>query len=163
MRSVLLPTRSTCGIIGAMSRRKSHQHGPRRKRMTRQARLRSAKHTRWVEQYTGKNIVESYRKWFAVDPLCAVLELRMLGVSIPGEIENRAKEFSQARAKAKQSRRQSAAQCELDETLTDSDEMFAYIAGYTPGGVPYGVTWDEFGERPPWEEDDDEGLELPRG
>jgi hypothetical protein len=26
----------------------------------------------------------------------------------------------------------------------DSDDYFAYIAGYTPGGAPYGVTWDEW-------------------
>ena len=25
----------------------------------------------------------------------------------------------------------------------ESDENFAYIAGYTPGVAPYGVTWDE--------------------
>ena len=28
---------------------------------------------------------------------------------------------------------------------------FAYIAGYTPGGVPFGVTWEEVGQTPPWE------------
>lgn len=27
--------------------------------------------------------------------------------------------------------------------LTESDEVFAFIAGYTSGGVPYGVTWEE--------------------
>ncbi len=25
------------------------------------------------------------------------------------------------------------------------DSTFAYIAGYTPGGAPYGVTWEEVG------------------
>ena len=25
----------------------------------------------------------------------------------------------------------------------DSDETFAFIAGYTSGGAPYGVTWGE--------------------
>jgi len=28
----------------------------------------------------------------------------------------------------------------------DSDEQFAYIAGYTPGGAPFGVTWEEWEE-----------------
>ena len=28
----------------------------------------------------------------------------------------------------------------------DSDETFAYIAGYTSNGVPYGVTWEEMDE-----------------
>lgn len=27
-----------------------------------------------------------------------------------------------------------------EQLATDSDEHFAYIAGYTEGGVPYGVT-----------------------
>jgi hypothetical protein len=30
-----------------------------------------------------------------------------------------------------------------DHLTPDSDEHFAYIAGYTEGGVPYGVTWEE--------------------
>ncbi|HEY3308961.1 MAG TPA: UPF0158 family protein [Desulfuromonadaceae bacterium] len=30
-----------------------------------------------------------------------------------------------------------------EQIATDSDEHFAYIAGYTEGGVPYGVTWEE--------------------
>lgn len=30
-----------------------------------------------------------------------------------------------------------------EQVAPDSDEHFAYIAGYTDGGVPYGVTWEE--------------------
>jgi hypothetical protein len=29
----------------------------------------------------------------------------------------------------------------------DSDEHFAYIAGYTEGGFPYGITWKEMREK----------------
>lgn len=28
---------------------------------------------------------------------------------------------------------------------SDMDRGFAYIAGYTPGGAPYGVRWEEVG------------------
>lgn len=28
----------------------------------------------------------------------------------------------------------------------DQDENFAFIAGYTPGGFPYGITWAEQAE-----------------
>ena len=28
----------------------------------------------------------------------------------------------------------------------DQDENFAFIAGYTPGGFPYGITWEEQAE-----------------
>ncbi len=30
-----------------------------------------------------------------------------------------------------------------EQFAPDSDEYFAYIAGYTEGGAPYGVTWEE--------------------
>lgn len=32
----------------------------------------------------------------------------------------------------------------------DSDETFAYIVGYTSGGAPYGVTWEQ------WEDEEEE-------
>ncbi len=31
----------------------------------------------------------------------------------------------------------------VDEPVFESDEYFAYIAGYTDGGFPYGITWEE--------------------
>jgi hypothetical protein len=31
-----------------------------------------------------------------------------------------------------------------DELSTDSDANFSFIAGYTSGGVPYGLTWEEY-------------------
>jgi len=33
----------------------------------------------------------------------------------------------------------------------DQSDQFFYIAGYTSGGAPYGVTWEEMGLEP-WEE-----------
>lgn len=30
-----------------------------------------------------------------------------------------------------------------EQFAPDSDENFAHIAGYTDGGAPYGVTWEE--------------------
>jgi len=41
------------------------------------------------------------------------------------------------------------------EEYPDSDDTFAFIAGYTPAGFPYGTTWEEQGETPPWVEDDE--------
>ena len=35
---------------------------------------------------------------------------------------------------------------ESEDRLFESDETFAFIAGYTSGGVPYGVTWEEMEE-----------------
>ena len=31
------------------------------------------------------------------------------------------------------------------DLYADMDGNFAFIAGYTPGGFPYGVTWEEVG------------------
>lgn len=33
---------------------------------------------------------------------------------------------------------------EIYNELDVSDENFAYIAGYTSNGFPYGITWDEY-------------------
>lgn len=35
--------------------------------------------------------------------------------------------------------------------LLEQDDRFFFIAGYTSGGAPYGVTWEEMGLEP-WEE-----------
>ena len=35
--------------------------------------------------------------------------------------------------------------------LLEQDDTFFFIAGYTSGGAPYGVTWEEMGLEP-WEE-----------
>lgn len=34
----------------------------------------------------------------------------------------------------------------FEDKLFESDDTFAFIAGYTSGGVPYGVTWEEMEE-----------------
>lgn len=43
----------------------------------------------------------------------------------------------------------------IDNNLDDMmDDTFSFIAGYTAGGAPYGVTWEEVGIDPdlPFEE-----------
>ena len=32
---------------------------------------------------------------------------------------------------------------DFEDRFIEQDERFAYIAGYTPAGFPYGVTWEE--------------------
>jgi hypothetical protein len=69
-----------------VSKRKKNRYlGPRRKRMRRPARLMSA--ATWLPSYTGKNIVRGYARWYGVDLLCAIVELRMLGVAVAAEYE----------------------------------------------------------------------------
>ena len=45
-------------------------------------------------------------------------------------------------AKRKKNKRNSSAPDE-ENLLYGSDETFAFIAGYTAGGFPYGITWEE--------------------
>lgn len=42
---------------------------------------------------------------------------------------------------------------------SDQDDNFFFIAGYTSGGAPYGITWEEMGMRP-WESLEDEEVEI---
>lgn len=41
--------------------------------------------------------------------------------------------------KAKKNKKQT----EMENNLFESDDTFAFIAGYTSGGFAYGITWEE--------------------
>jgi hypothetical protein len=121
--------------------------------MKREQRLQSAGH--WIPKYEGKNIVRGYAKWFGVDLLCAIIELRMLGVHVDENYETNLRQSIETKAKHRRQKRLARKEAEFDNLYSDSDDTFAYIAGYTSGGVPYGVTWEEIGEEPPWIDDED--------
>jgi hypothetical protein len=101
----------------------------------------------WVEKHWGKaaNMLRRYRKHFAVDWECAITELTALGVEFDEAYllslrETISRDFQHQKIHVP------ASQIEFDRyhgTWSDSDDTFAYIAGYTPGGAPYGVTWEE--------------------
>ena len=111
----------------------------------RELRLRKAR--QWVLTYEGKHIVRAYRKRFNLDPTCALNDLQTIGALSTGNLENmrRAEEI---RLLKKREEREMKAQQELAEKFADSDDTFFYIAGYTSGGAPYGVTWEEMGLKP---------------
>jgi hypothetical protein len=67
--------------------------------MRRQARLATA--PKWLSSYGGKDVVRAYSRWYAVDRLCAIKELRLLGVAISDEYEARARQSIEAIAKAR--------------------------------------------------------------
>lgn len=35
---------------------------------------------------------------------------------------------------------------QYEDSPFESDDTFAFIAGYTAGGFPYGITWEEMAE-----------------
>lgn len=130
-----------------MAKKKNHNKGPRRKRMNRQARLQSAKH--WLTTYEGKNIIRGYKKWYAVSEVCAITELRLLGIQIPEDRLQKAIQAEENKINQRRKQKEAKKQKELEALYEDSDETFCFIAGYTPGGTPYGVTWEEMGETLP--------------
>jgi hypothetical protein len=115
--------------------------------MNRAARLDSAKATNWISSYSGKNIVRGYYRWFGVDALCAAAELRALGVPISAgrkqELLNAAERRTQAHAERKRRR-----EMDQKDAMHDSDDTYQYVTGYSLGGIPDGVTWEEAGEAP---------------
>ena len=47
--------------------------------------------------------------------------------------------------------------CAENETaFLEQDENFYYIAGYTSGGAPYGITWEQAAEEGLLDDSDDE-------
>lgn len=106
-----------------------------RKTKNRAQRLQSAQ--LWMLKYEGKNIVKGYRKQFGVDILCAITELQILGITFTDEYINSVKKTIEAdKIKRRENKREKLA-------CADSDDTFYYIAGYTSGGAPYGLTWEE--------------------
>jgi hypothetical protein len=120
-----------------------------RKSWTRAKRLKAAK--KWRSTFRGKNLVHAYRKRFGVSEVCALEELRMLGVDISDARLEQARRCEQNRATANVLRKQKLARI---DTFRESDDTFAFIVDYTEGGAPYGVTWEEM-------EALDNGTEMP--
>lgn len=49
------------------------------------------------------------------------------------------------RKKQPRHKNQKAAEDIYTQMYSDMDGTFAFIAGYTPGGAPYGITWEQVG------------------
>jgi hypothetical protein len=127
---------------------------PKRWRLNRAQRLRAA--PKFFAGYTGKDLVRGYRQWFRIDRLCAMLELNALGVAIPESDIERQKVAIAAKARA---RVRQDADTEADYLMASSPHsLFAVIAGYTSGGAPYGITWEEMENFPSLEGGGDDPL-----
>ena len=117
--------------------------------LPREKRLRRAKE--WIGQYAGEHIVKAYKKHFGVDQLCAMTELKMLGVDLdPDYVERATTAEMIRRAKITEKKEEQKEQEWLAKHAHQNDQFY-YIAGYTSGGAPYGATWEEMGLEP-WEE-----------
>lgn len=125
-----------------LAKKKNKSNTPRRIRMKRSSRLQAAKH--WIPKYDGKNLVSGYSNYFAVDKLCAVKELEMLGHTFSDKYKQELKD-DMIRKQVNKERRTEHRKRELEMNLSEeSDETFAFISGYTSGGASYGITWEEW-------------------
>jgi hypothetical protein len=123
-------------------KRKKRSLPPRTLQMHREGRLQSARH--WLVSQSERDpvqIVKSYRKRYGVDWPCAILEVGRLGIQLD---RNWTDAVLRSLEGAQRSRARKRAERETAEAFADSDEHFAYIAGYTESGFPFGVTWAEW-------------------
>ena len=137
-------------------KKKSGQPGHAFKR---EPRLRKAR--QWLAAYEGSEnrIVRKYRDKFKVDIPTALRDLQDIGHVFAPEYLEAVTRGEEQRLRQKAMKKQEQAEHECDWR----DDRFYYIAGYTSGGAPYGVTWAEMGLQPyedEWEqidhsEDDD--------
>lgn len=104
----------------------------------------------WILTHDGtkKHIVKNYRKKFSVEITTAIRDLQEIGVEFPQEYVDAMKRSEEDRIRQKRLRKEKRAQQEQDFWHKDSDDVFAFIAGYTGGGAPYGITWEELGIEP---------------
>lgn len=128
-------------------KRKNKALPPRVKRIKRPARLQSARH--WVPTYNGKNIIRGYKKRYGVDWRCAIKELEMLGVQLDRNRVELLKKTAENQAGARRRKRLEKRRRAEADLRQDLDDTFAFIAGYTSWGFPYGITWEEMDEPPP--------------
>ena len=122
----------------------------------REVRLRKAR--QWVLTYEGTHIVRAYRKRFKLDPACALRDMEEIGALSPEKLAAM-KQAEALRLEQRRREREEKERLRFEELFPYSDDRFVFIAGYTSGGAPYGLTWEEMGLSP-WDfSDDDEMIE----
>ena len=87
-------------------------------------------------------MAKHYRKRFHVDITTAVRDLQDIGVEFTQEYLDAVKRSEEERIRQKRLEKERKVQQEQDFLYEDSDDVYAFIAGYTGGGVPYGITWE---------------------
>jgi hypothetical protein len=131
-----------------MKKRKRHGNTPGRKRLNRKGRLCKAKE--WISIYGGNNIIKAYAHWFGVDWLCALQELKLCGVHISNEEEQKIMLGYDHRIRQKRRQKELRKEKLSAEKSTENEvEAFPFdiVIGYTSGGAPYGVRFEDEVER----------------
>jgi len=106
--------------------------------MNREGRLANARATGWVQSFPGKHIVRGYRKWFGVDLLTAIIELRMLGVTVSQEYEKQVRRTMETTAEYRKRKKleREARQRETEWEIDMFDDYFGEDCDPWPDYLP---------------------------
>lgn len=86
----------------------------------------------WLDEYSGNKLVSKYSKRYGVDNLCAAIELNKLGVVVNiSNFKNRSNKITTPKLKP--------SFCEIESQATGFD----LVLGYTSGGLPFGIYFEE--------------------
>jgi hypothetical protein len=132
-----------------MPKKKKKKSGQPGHALKRGPRLMKAK--QWLAAYDGEEnrIVRRYRKKFMVDIPTAIRDLTELGHEFPPGYTEAVLRGEEQRLRQKSLNKLG----ESDMGESYQDDRFYFIAGYTSGGAPYGVTWEQMGLEPYEDED----------
>jgi hypothetical protein len=122
--------------------------------MDRRARLRSAR--TWITTYRGTDIVRGYSRWCGTDRVCAIHELRSLGVCIPEERLVEARRLARQGVRARPKPASNTSDClDILDLVGDDpialwqlEEYEALDRYYNPAGMDdqqasRAIMWDE--------------------
>ena len=120
-------------------KKKKKKAAPPKRTLNRPQRLQKAAVWLTTVSYTGRQLVHACAGKYHTDLLASIAELRMLGIEISADYEAAIRRSVADRIAQKQHK--------IEERnlsmAVESNEDFAYIIGYTSGGAPYGLRWEE--------------------
>ena len=105
-----------------MKKQKGNSGVPRHKRLKRSMRLQAARC--WIAKYDGQDLVKGYSKHFAVDKLCAVNELILLGYKIDDEYIEQLKHNLEIQKRINQKKEELRTENLMINTYEDDEDMF---------------------------------------
>lgn len=97
---------------------------PRHKRLNRTRRLQASE--KWLQKYTGKNIVRGYSKHFGVNLLCAAVELQALGYEVTEIYIQQLKADEKRREELAHERKRKQEEQELAHLLDEDDFLYFF-------------------------------------
>ena len=120
---------------------------------------------KWAQDFScpigsGDSLIKGYKRQFGLDRVNAMKELQSMGYVFPQKVIDRQYRIveTEKQQKAAKKKKRKMRKQESEFIREDQDDRFFYIAGYTSGGAPYGLTWEEMGMKP-YEDMDDGDVE----